>query len=76
MYLHRIATTESLLGLVIEAFEGTEHAELYPNIIGFREPWDGSYLRPGRHTLTIRGSSGDFHTGVDYTLVVEAGPQA
>ncbi len=27
-------------------------------------------LRPGRHTLTIRGSSGDFSTGVDYTLVV------
>ncbi|MER5625124.1 signal protein [Streptosporangium sp. NPDC002544] len=33
-------------------------------------------LRPGRHTLTIRGSSGDFHTGVDYTLIVEAKQQA
>ncbi|MER6825093.1 signal protein [Streptosporangium sp. NPDC000563] len=33
-------------------------------------------LRPGRHTLTIRGSAGDFHTGVDYTLVVETEPRA
>ncbi|GAA4572623.1 signal protein [Planotetraspora kaengkrachanensis] len=33
-------------------------------------------LRPGRHTLIIRGSSGDFHTGVDYTLIVETGQQA
>lgn len=32
-----------LFGLVIETFEGTEHAELYPNTIGFYEPWDGSY---------------------------------
>ncbi|WP_218153942.1 signal protein [Nonomuraea pusilla] len=27
-------------------------------------------LKAGRHKLTIRGSSGDFRTGVDYTLVV------
>ncbi|WP_241564681.1 signal protein [Nonomuraea polychroma] len=27
-------------------------------------------LKPGRHTLTIRGSSGGFRTGVDYTLIV------
>ncbi|MDA0638217.1 hypothetical protein OUY22_32830 [Nonomuraea sp. MCN248] len=32
-----------LFGLVIETFEDTEHAELYPNTIGFYEPWDGSY---------------------------------
>ncbi|MFC9427245.1 signal protein [Streptomyces sp. NPDC056987] len=29
-------------------------------------------LEPGRHTLTIRGRSGDFSTGVDYTLTVDA----
>ncbi|MGV9778647.1 signal protein [Streptosporangium sp. NPDC003464] len=33
-------------------------------------------LQPGRHTLTIRGSSGDFYAGVDYTLIVESGQQA
>jgi hypothetical protein len=33
-------------------------------------------LQPGRHTLTIRGSSGDFHAGVDYTLIVETEQQA
>ncbi|MGC5015001.1 signal protein [Streptosporangium sp. DT93] len=33
-------------------------------------------LPPGRHTLTLRGSSGDFRTGVDYTLIVGAGQQA
>ncbi|MDH2429360.1 signal protein [Sphaerisporangium sp. TRM90804] len=33
-------------------------------------------LRPGRHTLTIRGSSGDFHTGVDYTLIIKTEQQA
>ncbi|WP_433514414.1 hypothetical protein ACQP2T_01580 [Nonomuraea sp. CA-143628] len=33
-------------------------------------------LRSGRHTLSIRGSSGDFHTGVDYTLTVETAQQA
>jgi hypothetical protein len=33
-------------------------------------------LQPGRHTLTIRGSSGDFRIGVDYTLVVETEQQA
>ncbi|WP_433442291.1 signal protein [Nonomuraea sp. CA-141351] len=33
-------------------------------------------LKLGRHTLLIRGSSGDFHTGVDYTLIVETGQQA
>ncbi|GAA3021477.1 hypothetical protein GCM10017559_52840 [Streptosporangium longisporum] len=33
-------------------------------------------LRPGRHTLTIRGSSGDFRTGVDYTLIARTGQQA
>ncbi|MFC6080432.1 signal protein [Sphaerisporangium aureirubrum] len=33
-------------------------------------------LPAGRHTLTIRGSSGDFKVGVDYTLVVEPGPSA
>jgi hypothetical protein len=27
-------------------------------------------LEPGAHTLTIRGSSGGFATGVDYTLIV------
>ncbi|MER7209980.1 hypothetical protein [Streptosporangium sp. NPDC000239] len=32
-----------LFGLVIETFEGTEHAELYPDTLGFYEPWDGSY---------------------------------
>src|SRR5690606_25313454 len=32
-----------LFGLVIETFEGVEHAEFYPNNIGFYEPWDGSY---------------------------------
>ncbi|MGI5162509.1 hypothetical protein [Microbispora sp. CA-102843] len=32
-----------LFGLVIETFEGQQHAELYPNNIGFYEPWDGSY---------------------------------
>ncbi|GAA3472688.1 hypothetical protein [Nonomuraea roseola] len=32
-----------LFGLVIETFEGTEHAELYPDNLGFYEPWDGSY---------------------------------
>ncbi|MFE3830904.1 signal protein [Streptomyces sp. NPDC059092] len=29
-------------------------------------------LEPGEHTLTIRGRSGDFVTGVDYALTVEA----
>ncbi|MFJ7996947.1 signal protein [Streptomyces sp. NPDC096310] len=29
-------------------------------------------LAPGRHTLTIRGRSGDFSTGVDYALTVES----
>ncbi|WP_406270397.1 signal protein [Streptomyces sp. NBC_00191] len=29
-------------------------------------------LAPGAHTLRIRGQSGDFSTGVDYTLTVEA----
>jgi hypothetical protein len=29
-------------------------------------------LEPGRHTLTIRGRSGDFTVGVDYTLTVDA----
>ncbi|MET9250329.1 hypothetical protein [Nonomuraea sp. NPDC003709] len=28
-------------------------------------------LKPGRHTLTLRGSSAEFHTGVEYTLMVE-----
>lgn len=32
-----------LFGLVIETCEGVEHAEFYPNNIGFYEPWDGSY---------------------------------
>lgn len=32
-----------LFGLVIETFEGEEHAEFYPNNIGFYEPWDGMY---------------------------------
>ncbi|MGS2645768.1 hypothetical protein [Streptosporangium sp. LJ11] len=32
-----------LFGLVIETFEGTEHAELYPDNLGFYEPWDGLY---------------------------------
>ncbi|MBG0826796.1 hypothetical protein HS041_03270 [Planomonospora sp. ID67723] len=32
-----------LFGLVIETFEGDQHAELYPEGIGFYEPWDGSY---------------------------------
>ncbi|MEV7008877.1 hypothetical protein [Streptosporangium sp. NPDC051022] len=32
-----------LFGLVIETFEGTEHAELYPDTLGFYEPWDGLY---------------------------------
>ncbi|GGP13784.1 hypothetical protein LDL08_20980 [Nonomuraea glycinis] len=32
-----------LFGLVIETFEGEEHAEFYPNHIGFYEPWDGMY---------------------------------
>ncbi|MFE2938661.1 signal protein [Streptomyces sp. NPDC059255] len=29
-------------------------------------------LEPGKHTLTIRGRSGDFTVGVDYTLMVDA----
>ncbi|GLX00271.1 signal protein [Microtetraspora sp. NBRC 16547] len=33
-------------------------------------------LKPGRHKLTIRGSSGDFRTGVDYTLIVQPAQQA
>ncbi|MEU4830132.1 signal protein [Streptosporangium sp. NPDC023615] len=33
-------------------------------------------LRPGRHTLSVRGSSGDFRTGVDYTLIVGTGQRA
>ncbi|MDP9841477.1 hypothetical protein [Streptosporangium lutulentum] len=32
-----------LFGLVIETFENTEHAELYPDNLGFYEPWDGLY---------------------------------
>ncbi|TDB83192.1 hypothetical protein E1264_29410 [Actinomadura sp. KC216] len=27
-------------------------------------------LAPGKHTISIRGSSGDFHTSVDYDLTV------
>ncbi|MEE1803588.1 signal protein [Streptomyces sp. JV176] len=30
-------------------------------------------LTPGQHTLKIRGRSGDFSTGVDYALTVDAG---
>lgn len=30
-----------------------------------------SPLNPGRHVLTIRGSSAGFRTGVDYTLIVK-----
>ncbi|WP_327588845.1 hypothetical protein OHA25_18770 [Nonomuraea sp. NBC_00507] len=33
-------------------------------------------LKPGRHTLIIRGSSGGFRTGVDYTLIVGTDQQA
>ncbi|MEU6787229.1 signal protein [Nonomuraea angiospora] len=33
-------------------------------------------LKPGRHNLTIRGASGNFRTGVDYTLIVQADQQA
>ncbi|MET7337072.1 signal protein [Nonomuraea sp. NPDC005650] len=33
-------------------------------------------LKPGRHKLTIRGSSGNFRTGVDYTLIVQPDQQA
>ncbi|MBB2743869.1 UNVERIFIED_ORG: hypothetical protein FHR35_003705 [Microbispora rosea subsp. rosea] len=33
-------------------------------------------LRPGRHTLTIHGSSGGFRVGADYTLIVGTGRQA
>ncbi|MFG1960066.1 signal protein [Nonomuraea sp. NPDC049028] len=33
-------------------------------------------LPPGHHTLSIRGSSGAFHTAVDYTLTVETAQQA
>ncbi|MEV4018455.1 signal protein [Nonomuraea angiospora] len=33
-------------------------------------------LKPGRHTLTIRGASGSFRTGVDYTLIVQPDQQA
>ncbi|MFI9561724.1 signal protein [Nonomuraea endophytica] len=33
-------------------------------------------LKAGRHKLVIRGSSGDFRTGVDYTLIVGSGQQA
>ncbi|MEU1731662.1 hypothetical protein [Streptosporangium sp. NPDC020145] len=32
-----------LFGLVIETFKGTEHVELYPNNLGFYEPWDSLY---------------------------------
>ncbi|MEU8251262.1 hypothetical protein [Nonomuraea sp. NPDC048916] len=30
-------------GLVLEDHDGMEHAELYPDRLGFHEPWDGSY---------------------------------
>ncbi|MEU6411291.1 signal protein [Microbispora sp. NPDC046933] len=33
-------------------------------------------LRPGRHTLTIHGSSGGFRVGANYTLTVGAGMRA
>lgn len=33
-------------------------------------------LQPGRHKLTIRGSSDGFRTGVDYTLIVGAEQRA
>ncbi len=33
-------------------------------------------LQPGRHELTIRGSSGGFRVGVDYTLIVGTAQQA
>ncbi|MBB5775368.1 signal protein [Nonomuraea jabiensis] len=33
-------------------------------------------LKPGRHDLIIRGSSGSFRTGVDYTLIVQPDQQA
>ncbi|MFF0572793.1 signal protein [Streptosporangium saharense] len=33
-------------------------------------------LPPGPHTLTLQGSSGDFHTNVTYTLVVTPAPRA
>jgi hypothetical protein len=32
-----------LFGLIIETFDGEEHAEFHPDGIGFYEPWDGSY---------------------------------
>ncbi|GII94734.1 hypothetical protein [Sinosporangium siamense] len=32
-----------VFGHVVESFEGVEHAELYPDQLGFYEPWDGSY---------------------------------
>ncbi|MGW0071438.1 hypothetical protein ACWDUI_28685, partial [Streptosporangium sandarakinum] len=32
-----------VFGLVIETFEGRQHAELHPNRLGLYEPWDGSY---------------------------------
>ncbi|MFC4062754.1 hypothetical protein ACFOWE_31055 [Planomonospora corallina] len=37
-----IESDDVLFGLVIES-EGDEHAELYPDRLGFYEPWDGSY---------------------------------
>ncbi|WP_214318522.1 hypothetical protein [Nonomuraea sediminis] len=39
----RHSDDDVLFGLVIETFEGEEHAELYPDQLGFYEPWDGSY---------------------------------
>lgn len=30
-------------GLIIEDGHGTDWAELYPDGLGFRAPWDGSY---------------------------------
>ncbi|MEV4098196.1 signal protein [Streptosporangium saharense] len=33
-------------------------------------------LSPGTHTLTLQGSSGDFHTNVTYTLVVTPASRA
>jgi formate hydrogenlyase regulatory protein HycA len=34
---------EITFGLIVEDGHGTDWAELYPDRLGFREPWDGSY---------------------------------
>lgn len=39
----RVEFSSVVFGLILESDDETEWAELYPNNIGFYEPWDGSY---------------------------------